>query len=57
MIATLERLASAELVWHEVSRPTPLGFPLLVERVSARLSTETLRQRIERMKKQWTTAE
>lgn len=57
MIATLERFEQADLAWHEVARPTPLGFPLLVERVSARLSTESLRQRIERMKEQWTTVE
>ncbi|MFB6352099.1 MAG: hypothetical protein ABEN55_13780 [Bradymonadaceae bacterium] len=52
-----ERLERAELVWHEVPRPTPLGFPLLVERVSARLSTATLRQRIERMKERWTSTD
>jgi ATP-dependent Lhr-like helicase len=41
---------------HDVSRPTPFGFPLLIERINARLSNESLRDRIERMKETWTTA-
>lgn len=56
LVDTLDRLRNSTMLWHEVSRPTPLGFPLLVERVGAQLSTESLRQRIERMKEQWTTA-
>lgn len=47
---TLQRLEAADLAFHEVERPSPLGFPLLVERMSARLSTESLRDRIERLK-------
>lgn len=50
---TLGRLGGAEIALKDVSRPTPLGFPLLVERVSAQLSTESLRDRIERMKRKW----
>jgi ATP-dependent Lhr-like helicase len=56
LVDTLDRLSNSTMLWHEVARPTPLGFPLLVERVGAQLSTESLRQRIERMKEQWTTA-
>ncbi|QDG49529.1 ligase-associated DNA damage response DEXH box helicase [Persicimonas caeni] len=50
---TLRRLADAELQVVDVPRPTPLGFPLLVERTAAQLSTESLRERIERMKRKW----
>ncbi|MEO0407876.1 MAG: ligase-associated DNA damage response DEXH box helicase, partial [Cyanobacteria bacterium P01_A01_bin.135] len=50
---TLERCRQFQLVWKTIRRPSPLGFPLLVERLSARMSNETLMQRIERMKQQW----
>jgi len=56
LLETLERIQAAERVWRHVERPTPLGFALLVERASAHLSTESLRDRIERMKQRWTTA-
>lgn len=51
--ATLERLASSRLSLHVTSRPTPLAFPLLTDRLSARLSNESLVDRINRMKKSW----
>ena len=50
---TLQRMADSALRLIPVKRPTPLGFPLLVERIGSRLSTETLLERIERMKRQW----
>lgn len=50
---TLERLNGFTLIWKSTRRPSPLAFPLLVERLSARLSNESLMQRIERMKQQW----
>lgn len=49
--ACLERLSAAELEWVDIERPSPLSFPLLVDRVrNARVSSESLVQRIERMK-------
>jgi Lhr-like helicase len=45
------RLQRAEI---EVDYPTPFGFPLYVRRVGARLSSESLATRIERMKASWT---
>jgi ATP-dependent Lhr-like helicase len=56
LAATLNRISNGEVEIHDVRRPTPLGFPLLVERINARLSNESLRDRIERMKEMWTTA-
>ncbi|MMZ70902.1 hypothetical protein D1872_340850 [compost metagenome] len=34
---------------HQVNRPTPLGFPLLVERMRESMSSEKLADRIRRM--------
>lgn len=53
LAATLTRIQAMDLVWQDVQRPSPLGFPLLVERLSSRLTSESLRDRIERLKKQW----
>ena len=53
LAATLARLRDANPVWTQPRRVTPFGFPLLVERLSARLTTEDLATRIERMKAEW----
>jgi ATP-dependent Lhr-like helicase len=50
---TLERLERAPLELIHVPRPTPLGFPLVVERIGATLSSESLVERVERMKEKW----
>jgi ATP-dependent helicase Lhr and Lhr-like helicase len=50
---TLDRLSTLSIVWQETKRPSPFAFPLLVERLSSRLSNEGLLDRIERLKKQW----
>lgn len=46
---TLENLATANVTIHHLARPTPLAFPLVVDRLRDRLSSETLSQRIQRM--------
>jgi len=46
---TLENLAAANVAIQHLARPAPLAFPLLVDRLRDRLSSETLSQRIERM--------
>jgi ATP-dependent Lhr-like helicase len=51
--AALARLRGARLRLCETPRPTPLAFPLVVERLRARLSTESLVERIERMKRRY----
>jgi ATP-dependent Lhr-like helicase len=50
---TLQRLAQLEVVWKNPKRPSPFAFPLLVERLGTRLSNESLLNRIERLKHQW----
>jgi ATP-dependent Lhr-like helicase len=46
---TLERLATARIVVTRPKRPTPLAFPLVVDRNRNRVSSETLGDRIRRM--------
>lgn len=46
---TLERLQQRRLDLRQVRRPTPLAFPLLVERFRESLSSEKLADRIRRM--------
>jgi ATP-dependent Lhr-like helicase len=50
---TLSRLDQRAVIWHDTKRPSPLAFPLLVERLNSRMSNETLLERIQRMKEQW----
>ena len=53
LTATLNRLSQLALVWRSPPRPSPLAFPLLVERWGTRMTNETLMARIERLKQQW----
>jgi ATP-dependent Lhr-like helicase len=46
---TLQRINSRQLDLHVIKRPTPLAFPLLVERMRESLSSEKLSDRIARM--------
>lgn len=45
----LARISQLRLDLHRVKRPTPLGFPLLVERMRESMSSEKLADRIRRM--------
>jgi ATP-dependent Lhr-like helicase len=46
---TLQRLARSEVVVTNPKRPTPLAFPLVVDRNRERVSSESLSDRIKRM--------
>ncbi|WP_285409780.1 ligase-associated DNA damage response DEXH box helicase [Pseudomonas sp. FR229a] len=46
---TLARINQMKLDVHQLKRPTPLGFPLLVERMRESMSSEKLADRIRRM--------
>lgn len=50
---TLARLALSKIRMHAPERLTPLAFPLLIERQSAKLSSETIVERVQRMRDQW----
>jgi ATP-dependent Lhr-like helicase len=48
---TLVRLNSATIVFQKLVRPTPLAFPLIVDQLRDRLTSEKLSDRIARMQK------
>lgn len=50
---TMDRLSSSEIVLRRTETPTPLGLPLVIERLGGRISSETLAQRVEKMTSQW----
>jgi ATP-dependent Lhr-like helicase len=45
----LGRLAGSERLLEHTSRPGPLAFPLLVERLNSRMSNESLLERVQRL--------
>lgn len=49
----LLRLSQAQLKIISIPKLTPFSLPLFIERVSGRLSTETLAERIEKIKAAW----
>jgi ATP-dependent Lhr-like helicase len=49
MRSALMRMSRQRQVFVETARPSPLAFPILVERFRERMSTETLAERIRRM--------
>ena len=53
LIETLRRLRDTEWVVTQVERPSPLGFPLLIDRIRARMSNQSLLERIAKMKERW----
>jgi len=46
---TLERLNQSEMIFRKLLRPTPLAFPLIVDQLRDRLTSEKLSDRIKRM--------
>ena len=52
LLAALERLAAGTITIVETKRPTPLAFPLLVDRLRERVSSEQLADRVRRMQLQ-----
>ncbi|MEO6446285.1 MAG: ligase-associated DNA damage response DEXH box helicase [Gemmatimonadaceae bacterium] len=50
----LARMATARIRMIEIAHPTPLAFPLVIDRLGSRLSTEALIARVQRMVRTWT---
>ncbi len=50
----LERLRAGTMRLVQVPHPTPLGFPLFIDRLGSRLSTEQLVSRVQKLVKEWT---
>jgi ATP-dependent Lhr-like helicase len=46
---TLQALQQQTLQVKDISQPSPLSLPLLIDRLSARLSTETIAERMARL--------
>jgi ATP-dependent Lhr-like helicase len=46
---TLERLSSSKIRILDIQRPSPLAFPLLIDRTRTRVSSEKLADRVRRM--------
>lgn len=51
MKETLERLEESHMVYRLLPYPSPFGFPLVIERMSATVSGNSLKERIEKLKK------
>lgn len=49
----LNRLAASKPLVARIPHPTPLAFPLVIDRLGSQLSTESLIARVERMIAQW----
>lgn len=49
----MRRLSAAKLIVKEPPKPTPLAFPILVDRLRMRLSSEKLADRVSRLTKQY----
>ena len=49
MVSVLQRLAKSEVVIKDLPRATPMAFPLLVDQLRDRISSEKLSDRIKRM--------
>jgi ATP-dependent Lhr-like helicase len=58
LFRTMKRLNEEPLLIRHIKRPSPLSFPLLVERMGATvMSNETLVERVERIKSSWVKSE
>jgi len=49
MRAALERIANQETIFNLIDKPTPLAFPILVDRLRETMGNESLAERIKRM--------
>ncbi|MFO1064877.1 MAG: ligase-associated DNA damage response DEXH box helicase [Pirellulales bacterium] len=53
MILALERMLRSRLIVRDLPQPSPLCFPLLVDRLRDRLSSETLADRVRKLQQKW----
>ena len=50
--SALRRMRAGDIIHKKTARPSPMAFPLLVERLRSRLSNESILERITRMQKE-----
>jgi ATP-dependent helicase Lhr and Lhr-like helicase len=53
LVRTVRRLTESKLLLVETDRPTPLSLPLILDRAAARVSTETLMERFQKIRATW----
>jgi ATP-dependent Lhr-like helicase len=56
LLSVLRKLQEMPFEHYKTSRPSPLAFPLIIERIGSLVSSETLQERLKRMKEKWTKA-
>ena len=49
MTQVFETIATQEIIWSDCSQPTPFSFPLITDRIRAKLSSESVEDRIKKM--------
>ena len=49
----LDRMRGSQFLWKHLDKPSPFSVALMLERLSTRISNESLKDRVERMRKQW----
>lgn len=54
LMKVLNKLSEIPFEIYKTSRPSPLAFPLVAERIGSRVTSETLQERLQRMKNKWT---
>jgi ATP-dependent Lhr-like helicase len=50
----LQKIEKIPIEHYKTTRPSPLAFPLIIERVGSRVTSESLKDRLSRMKQKWT---
>ncbi|HXH75686.1 MAG TPA: hypothetical protein VNJ08_12005 [Bacteriovoracaceae bacterium] len=50
----MRKLQEMPFEHYKTPRPSPLAFPLIIERIGSLVSSETLQERLKRMKDTWT---
>ncbi|RZA04593.1 MAG: DNA ligase-associated DEXH box helicase, partial [Proteobacteria bacterium] len=49
----MERMRASKFLWKSLESPSPFSFALMLERLSTRISNESLKDRVERMRAEW----
>lgn len=50
MRSALARINTQKIIFKEMEKPSPFSFPILVDRLRERMSTETIEERVKKMK-------
>ena len=56
LLKVLTELQKIPVEYYKTPRASPLAFPLIIERIGSLVSSETLQERLQRMKEKWTKA-